>query len=560
MFDIEVNKPWEYTKFPIRSVSIIYILYGLPLKILKMLGEFYPYLISAYWVLVVPRLITAILSLVLDFTLTKLCRCFDLNEKLGLRLLASSYIMLTYMTRTFTNSIEAVLFALLLLLLYSDPTIESYTKFKFVEVDEDENNPDDVRKATSAQEQLKFLRSSTITFKLNATLIGVIGAAGLYNRPTFAALAIFPALMYCEAKSKKIYSHALYVGVGALLSVLVFTVVDTLYFGENFSELLDKCNKNKSSVIVCYLTSALQWIVITPYNFLIYNMNPHSLAEHGIHPRYLHFIVNLFLLFGPVTILFYRKFLNLSLTIWRREHFCMSNFPAVMVFVPVLLLSIFPHQEPRFLIAVLPLIALISVEQLDELRKRKSIFIGVWIIFNLLLALVYGFVHQGGVTQSLLQVERHVNNQTAENNVHDRFVYYRTYMPPNSLLLSKAAKSQIVDAQGGDLDHFLRIVPERLGRDQSFKKNQEKSRIYVVTPTAVVKELKKKDIHYFNQTTYYGHLSIEDLPNFSSIYNTSRAAGSIIDQVYKFVKTLADEMTLQLLQIDYNQFHTKDRT
>lgn len=44
-------------------------------------------------------------------------------------------------------------------------------------------------------------------------------------------------------------------------------------------------------------------IVITPINNLLYNLNVDNLAQHGIHPRYTHFAINLPLLYGPLAIL-----------------------------------------------------------------------------------------------------------------------------------------------------------------------------------------------------------------------------------------------------------------
>jgi phosphatidylinositol glycan class Z len=43
-------------------------------------------------------------------------------------------------------------------------------------------------------------------------------------------------------------------------------------------------------------------IVVTPLNNLLYNLNVDNLAQHGLHPRYTHFAINLPLLFGPLAI------------------------------------------------------------------------------------------------------------------------------------------------------------------------------------------------------------------------------------------------------------------
>lgn len=40
-------------------------------------------------------------------------------------------------------------------------------------------------------------------------------------------------------------------------------------------------------------------LVLTPLNFLSYNITPSNLAAHGLHPRWLHVVVNLPMIVGP---------------------------------------------------------------------------------------------------------------------------------------------------------------------------------------------------------------------------------------------------------------------
>lgn len=48
-----------------------------------------------------------------------------------------------------------------------------------------------------------------------------------------------------------------------------------------------------------YFRGALDDLVVTPLNFLMYNFSSQNLAEHGLHPRWLHVFVNFPMLFGP---------------------------------------------------------------------------------------------------------------------------------------------------------------------------------------------------------------------------------------------------------------------
>ena len=58
--------------------------------------------------------------------------------------------------------------------------------------------------------------------------------------------------------------------------------------------------------------------MLTPLNNILYNAKVENLKEHGLHPRYLHFLVNFPLLYGPLSTgtlvsLLWRPRLNTSL-------------------------------------------------------------------------------------------------------------------------------------------------------------------------------------------------------------------------------------------------------
>lgn len=59
----------------------------------------------------------------------------------------------------------------------------------------------------------------------------------------------------------------------------------------------------------------------------------------------------------------------------------------------------------------------------------------IWLVFNAVMVIFFGFLHQGGVTPSLLHFQQLPN---LGNTTH--IVYYHTYMPPRSLLLSSPQK------------------------------------------------------------------------------------------------------------------------
>jgi len=69
---------------------------------------------------------------------------------------------------------------------------------------------------------------------------------------------------------RNVAAMVVYQGIGFIAVACVFIVFDALYF---------------------------QGGGITAWNSIMYNINPNNLAQHGLHPRYLHILVNASLLF-----------------------------------------------------------------------------------------------------------------------------------------------------------------------------------------------------------------------------------------------------------------------
>ena len=162
-------------------------------------------------------------------------------------------------------------------------------------------------------------------------------------------------------------------------------------------------------------------IQVAPFNFVMYNLVPGNVASHGEHPRYTHLLVNLPLLLGPLAPIFVITVLNwVSECVyndWRhkpdvRNVFSLSLMSSAL---PILGLSVVKHQEPRFLIPILPCVILMCSHKL-RYRKLFSDHTGdlqlmlprwraggwkplltLWYAFNLVMMAGYGLVHQAGV-------------------------------------------------------------------------------------------------------------------------------------------------------------------
>lgn len=113
------------------------------------------------------------------------------------------------------------------------------------------------------------------------------------------------------------------------------------------------------------LEVSLYNFVVTPLNFIRYNINPENTAAHGEHPMYLHVLVNIPLLYNILGVISICSFGQMCYKFCKKEFQDLprsQSFVALMnsaIFVPILLLSFINHQEARFLIPVtMPLILL----------------------------------------------------------------------------------------------------------------------------------------------------------------------------------------------------------
>jgi phosphatidylinositol glycan class Z len=166
--------------------------------------------------------------------------------------------------------------------------------------------------------------------------------------------------------------------------------------------------------------------IITPFNNFLYNKDSANLAKHGLHPRYQHFLVNLPQLLGPAFPLLYfviRPPLNL---------------PLLSALSGIAFLSIFPHQEARFLLPAVPLI--LSSVRLPRSPNLK-LWISSWILFNLALGILMGVYHQGGI----VPVQTHI---ATTNETVSHVFWWKTYSPPTWLLNGKNEELETVDLMG----------------------------------------------------------------------------------------------------------------
>jgi GPI mannosyltransferase 4 len=175
--------------------------------------------------------------------------------------------------------------------------------------------------------------------------------------------------------------------------------------------------------------------VITPWNNIRYNTQTSNLALHGLHPHHQHFLANLPQLLGPALILLLTSLQPLST---RKLRLAFSNPRFLSAITGAAFLSIFPHQEPRFLLPCIPL--LLTCIRLPSSSRGRKLFWTSWLTFNILLGALMGVYHQGGVIPAQLQVPAQFNSfvssgPTASVEAASATIFWwKTYPPPTYLL------------------------------------------------------------------------------------------------------------------------------
>lgn len=241
-----------------------------------------------------------------------------------------------------------------------------------------------------------FTRSSGL---LAASIAGFVSALGVFNRPTFLAFGVVPWIYFLSRSNLR----------GILVGTLSGIVASCLSIG------IDSCYYGR--------------FVITPLQFILYNIDPKNNAAHGIHPRYFHLFVSLPQLFGPLLFCIFRP----AVVRLHQE----QKLLVLAFVVPLAMISIIPHQEPRFLLALAIPLFLLTAQQPETSRKTYVL----WIIFNLLAGIFFGFFHQGGVPASLSVVR-----DLLERDPTVKVFYYKTYIPPfYPLRLPHSEVDRVVD-------------------------------------------------------------------------------------------------------------------
>ena len=434
---LEVDHPWEFTaKTPARSALAPHLSAGwtygawrLVRRCWRLAGGvqkpagfdlFDAEDVVPAVVFLAPRLGMFLLSLTLDAAAYSCAEsCSKSGTKSGVKTsgqtagadariaLASSWPVLVFAVRPFSNSLEACLLAVAALVTLARP---------------------------------RWYR-----WRVSGTL-GFIAAIGIWTRFTFALLAIPLGLRNLESSLRfRVYPLAssllvTCVGVSSFVATAAVLIsADTAYY-HGGKALVDALNDP--------LNNMFNNVVVAPLNSLRYNANVANLATHGLHPRGTHLAVNAPMMFGPLAFFAYaavlRSMFSSAFTDRRKllegsgdDHRISIHLHAkrsapkspkrraagvggaratvrrsnrrslwLCTILYALGVSVAPHQEPRFLLPlVVPLAALFG-GAVTRTRTRSL----AWVAFNLAGFVAFGVAHQGGVvaaTAAVPSVARH---------------------------------------------------------------------------------------------------------------------------------------------------------
>ncbi|CAK9002275.1 GPI mannosyltransferase 4 (GPI mannosyltransferase IV) (GPI-MT-IV), partial [Durusdinium trenchii] len=246
-------------------------------------------------------------------------------------------------------------------------------------------------------------------------LLGMLAAFGVFSRVTFAAF-FFPlgvsALLAEDDFARKAAAKKAHVRLLRIPNALQFIAKGAVGFAvaSLFHIAADTWYARAEGCV----EDAIQ---VTPWNNLLYNLDVANLEQHGLHPRYLHAAVNMQLLFSPVWIVG-------ILTCQRSTE---TRVAISVIACALLVLSLAPHQEPRFLMPLVVPVSVVLANTPSPSARWKNAFKVLWVVFNLAIGVFYGAVHQAGIIPALATVS------TSQDKICC-VVTYETYMTPRFLM------------------------------------------------------------------------------------------------------------------------------
>ncbi|KAM8713227.1 hypothetical protein ACLKA7_013527 [Drosophila subpalustris] len=564
-FRLEHTRTWEFNNtMPVRSIT-------LPWALLRVPWSFYEFaalyarswwqveLINSYAYLVFPRLIYTLISYSNDWCLYRICRLYGLRHEIRLLALGSSWVLLVFGTRTFSNTLELAMCAWLLCLVAECMLRTNTVVYKKEYLEEKYD------KAASISERVKIwkLKNALPAHNLQHMFaMSSICVAGVFNRPTFllfgAPMVFFWLLRGMGTRSVSFRDFNLRIGLFclcALPALVLFIFCDSLYY------------QHLTVGELHMLHLGIENFVFTPWNFIKYNLDSAQTATHGVHPCYVHLLVNMPLLFNVLGLAALVSFAQLLLRFFCAEYQLLPRFQSIVslmsgaIFVPLFFLSLINHQEPRFLIPLtFPLLLLHApklvtgfsatypfqtqhpllrwlYERVLSTKASAPHLLRVWYVCNVLLTLFFGFIHQAGIFPLAQRMAHVVATKPSATHVH--LLTSHTYnLPlhlvnvPSSRVLHFNPRTHqrfrhqrdffLYEYGGLPLDTLMHKV-KLISGNCELKRNGAKRlryKMYLALPASLSGELHEalqrsnasSYLHFELLSVFYPHLSTEAFP------------------------------------------------
>ncbi|CAG9581827.1 unnamed protein product [Danaus chrysippus] len=213
------------------------------------------------------------------------------------------------------------------------------------------------------------------------------------------------------------------------------------------------------------------------------------------------------------------------------------------VVVPVAALSLFPHQEARFIIPILlPLVYLygnyLYPNESDGPRtmKLKTSLRYVWYTTNIILTIFFGFIHQAGI-YPLANSLHHEIKSTYGHHMH--VITTHSYSIPTFLLQLESTTRVYKDRSTGRRyrlapttflhkygsmpinELFTKIDKTLSNAEELLHKQKRQYRFYVASPCSLEQKIREENSRYpyidiEEDFSIYPHFSSEALPEFPS--------------------------------------------
>lgn len=214
--------------------------------------------------------------------------------------------------------------------------------------------------------------------------------------------------------------------------------------------------------------------------------------------------------------------------------------------IPVVILSLFPHQEARFIIPILtPLVYLygnhfhpIDCDSLTVKRLKKTLLY-IWYASNVILTIFFGFIHQGGLYPFAKNLHREIKSMYG---THFHVITTHSYSIPTYLLQLESTTKVYKDTKTG---HNYRLTPTTFihkygsmsmkelftkiddtltNAELLLHKRKRHYRFYIASPCSLERKMRQEASRYSyievtEEFSYYPHFCSEALPEFPNVHD-----------------------------------------